>query len=153
MILFGVKKKYAELITDKKTGEKKKIVMGLELIRSNTPGAVKDFQRMIINKIFEDDSRNFYQERYMIESLNLNFYFDRSKILNEIFHLEKLSKNDVNTVETIFAETNAVIIAEHFSKNLISQAKASLKNIYPDLNKNQKEFFNEFSDFMYMREF
>jgi len=78
---------------------------------------------------------------------------DQSKTLNEIFHLEDLSKNDVKTVETIFGETNAVIIAEHFSKNLISQAKASLKNIYPDLNKNQKAFFNEFSDFMYMREF
>ncbi len=77
----------------------------------------------------------------------------QSKTLNEIFHSEKLSKNDVNTVETIFAETNAVIIAEHFSKNLISQAKASLRNIYPDLNKNQKTFFNEFSEFMYMREF
>jgi geranylgeranyl diphosphate synthase type I len=78
---------------------------------------------------------------------------DQSKTLNEIYHLEDLSKNDINTVENIFAETNAVIIAEHFSKNLISQAKASLRNIYPDLNKNQKTFFNEFSDFMYMREF
>jgi geranylgeranyl pyrophosphate synthase len=78
---------------------------------------------------------------------------DQSKTLNEIYHKEELTKNDVNTVETIFAETNAVIIAEHFSKNLISQAKASLKKIYPDLNKNQKLFFNEFSDFMYMREF
>ena len=78
---------------------------------------------------------------------------DQSKTLNEIYHLEDLSKADVKTVEKIFAETNAVIIAEHFSKNLISQAKASLRNIYPDLNKNQKIFFDEFSDFMYMREF
>jgi len=78
---------------------------------------------------------------------------DQSKTLNEIYHLEDLSKIDVKTVETIFTETNAVIIAEHFSKNLISQAKASLRNIYPDLNKNQKTFFNELSDFMYMREF
>lgn len=78
---------------------------------------------------------------------------NQSKTLNEIYHLEELSKNDVKTVETIFTETNAVIIAEHFSKNLISQAKASLKDIYPDLNKDQKIFFNEFSDFMYMREF
>jgi geranylgeranyl pyrophosphate synthase len=77
----------------------------------------------------------------------------QSKTLNEIYHSEDLSKNDVKTVETIFAETNALIIAEHFSKNLISQAKSSLRNIYPDLNKNQKLFFNEFSDFMYMREF
>ena len=76
---------------------------------------------------------------------------NQSKIINEIYHLEELSKNDVKTVETIFAETNAVIIAEHFSKNLISQAKASLRDIYPDLNKDQKSFFNEFSDFMYMR--
>ncbi len=78
---------------------------------------------------------------------------NQSKTLNEIYHLEDLSKSDVKTVETIFAETNAVIIAEHFSKNLINQAKVSLRNIYPDLNKNQKTFFNEFSDFMYMREF
>ncbi|MBY8987187.1 MAG: polyprenyl synthetase family protein [Candidatus Lokiarchaeota archaeon] len=78
---------------------------------------------------------------------------NQSKTLNEIYHLEELSKNDVKTVETIFTETNAVIIAEHFSKNLISQANISLRNIYPDLNKNQKTFFNEFSDFMYMRDF
>jgi len=78
---------------------------------------------------------------------------EQSKTLNEIYHLKELSKNDVKTVETIFSETNAVIIAEHFSKNLINQAKASLKDIYPDLNKNQKAFFNEFSDYMYMRSF
>lgn len=78
---------------------------------------------------------------------------EQSKTLNEIYHLKELSKNDVKTVESIFTETNAVIIAEHFSKNLISQAKASLKDIYPDLNKNQKTFFNEFSDYMYMRSF
>ena len=78
---------------------------------------------------------------------------NQSKILNKIYHLEELSKNDVKTVEQIFTETNAVIIAEHFSKNLISQAKATLKDIYPDLNKDQKTFFNEFSDFMYMRDF
>ncbi|MBY8981085.1 MAG: polyprenyl synthetase family protein [Candidatus Lokiarchaeota archaeon] len=78
---------------------------------------------------------------------------EQSKTLNEIYHLNELSKNDVKTVETIFTETNAVIIAEHFSKNLINQAKEYLKNIYPDLNKNQKTFFNEFSDYMYMRDF
>ena len=78
---------------------------------------------------------------------------EQSKALNEIYHLDKLSKNDVKTVEAIFTETNAVIIAEHFSKNLINQAKEHLKNIYPDLNKNQKTFFNEFSDYMYMRSF
>jgi len=78
---------------------------------------------------------------------------EQSKTLNEIYHLDELNKNDVKTVETIFTDTNAIVIAEHFSKNLISQAKASLKDIYPDLNKDQKTFFNEFSDFMYMREF
>lgn len=77
----------------------------------------------------------------------------QSKTLNEIYHLEKLSSKDVKEVEIIFTETNAVIIAEHFSKNLISQAKATLKDIYPDLNKDQKTFFNEISDFMYMRDF
>ena len=78
---------------------------------------------------------------------------EQSKTLNEIYHLENLTKNDVKTVETIFIDTNAVIIAEHFSMNLINQAKAALKDIYPDLNKDQKLFFNEFSDYMHMRSF
>ena len=78
---------------------------------------------------------------------------EQSKTLNEIYHSEEVNKNDIKTVEQIFTETNAVIIAEHFSKNLISQAKASLANIYPDLNKNQKTLFNEFSDYLYMRSF
>ena len=77
----------------------------------------------------------------------------QSKTLNEIFNKESLSKNDVKLIEEIFAETNAIIIAEHFSKNLINQAKIFLKDIYPDLNKEQKIFFNKFSDYIYMREF
>jgi len=78
---------------------------------------------------------------------------EQSKTLNEIYHLENLTKTDVKTVETIFIDTNAVIIAEHFSKNLINQAKEALKDIYPDLNRDQKTFFNEFSDYIYMRRF
>lgn len=77
----------------------------------------------------------------------------QSKTLNEIFNKESLSNKDVKLIEEIFAETNAIIIAEHFSKNLINQAKTFLKDIYPDLNKKQKIFFNEFSDYIYMREF
>ncbi len=78
---------------------------------------------------------------------------EQSKILNEIYRKAKLSKADIKKVEDIFSETNAIIIAEHFSKNLIAQAKENLKDIYPDLNKEQKEFFNQFSDFIYLREF
>jgi len=79
---------------------------------------------------------------------------EQSKILNEIYHKEdELNKNDIKQVIDVFGETNAIIIAEHFSKNLISQAKAHLKEIYPDLNKNQKIFFNEFSDYIFMRPF
>ncbi|TFG24264.1 MAG: hypothetical protein EU533_02300 [Promethearchaeota archaeon] len=78
---------------------------------------------------------------------------EQSRELNEIYHMEELSKSDIKRVAQIFAETNAIIIAEHFSKNLINQAKQYLNQIYPDLNKKQKLFFNEFSDFIYMREF
>ena len=78
---------------------------------------------------------------------------DQSRILNEIYHKEELSRTDVKDIQEIFAETNAIIIAEHFSKNLIAQAKNYLKDIYPDLNKDQKVFFNEFSDFIYLRDF
>lgn len=77
----------------------------------------------------------------------------QSKTLNEIYHKPKLTKNDVDIVEEIFTQTNALLIAEHFSKNLVEQARANLKDIYPDLNKEEKEFFNEFSDYIYMRQF
>ena len=56
-------------------------------------------------------------------------------------------------VKNLFAETNALIIAEHFSKHLVAQAKNYLKDIYPDLNNEQKEFFNDFSDCIYLRDF
>jgi geranylgeranyl diphosphate synthase type I len=76
----------------------------------------------------------------------------QSKTLNEIYTKENLTNNDVKIINTIFAETHAVVIAEHLSKNLISQAKTFLKDIYPDLNRDQKFFFNEFSDYIYLRE-
>lgn len=78
---------------------------------------------------------------------------EQSRILNEIYKKPQLAKNDVKDVKKIFAETNATVIAEQFSKNLIQEAKGFLKEIYPDLNKYQKTFFNEFSDYIYMREF
>ncbi|MHA1196449.1 MAG: polyprenyl synthetase family protein [Promethearchaeota archaeon] len=78
---------------------------------------------------------------------------EQSQKLKEIYSQEEVSKNDIEIVERIFAETNAVIIAEHFSKNLVVQAKNYLKEIYPDLNKEQKVFFNEFADYIYMRDF
>ncbi|MHA1107156.1 MAG: polyprenyl synthetase family protein [Promethearchaeota archaeon] len=78
---------------------------------------------------------------------------EQSRLLNEIYHQDELSSSDIKEVENVFAETNAIIIADHFSKNLIVQAKKYLRDIYPDLNKNQKVFFNEFSDYIYMRDF
>ncbi len=78
---------------------------------------------------------------------------EQSRILNEIYHKKSLSKTDVKDVEKIFAETNSIVIAEHFSKNLIEQAKNYLKDIYPDLNKEEKLFFNEFCDYIYMRDY
>ncbi|MFX1594020.1 MAG: polyprenyl synthetase family protein [Promethearchaeota archaeon] len=77
---------------------------------------------------------------------------DQSKRLNEIFHKEDLTKNDVNEVKDIFTKTNALMIAEHLATNLVEQSRNSLKDIYPDLNKEQKIFFNEFSDFVHLRE-
>ena len=78
---------------------------------------------------------------------------EQSKILNEIYRKPKLTKNDVREVETVFTDTNALVISEHFSKNLIEQGKNYLKDIYPDLNKLQKVFFNEFADFGFMRDY
>ncbi|MFX1488878.1 MAG: polyprenyl synthetase family protein [Promethearchaeota archaeon] len=78
---------------------------------------------------------------------------DQSKILNEIYHKDKLTNNDIKEVKDIFAESNALLIAEHLAKNLVEQAKKDLKEIYPDLNKEQKAFFFEYSDFVYTREY
>ncbi|UCD01164.1 MAG: polyprenyl synthetase family protein [Promethearchaeota archaeon] len=77
----------------------------------------------------------------------------QSKRLNEIYHKDNITKNDVETVKEIFTKTNVIMIAEHLAKNLVEQSKNYLKDIYPDLNKQQKVFFNEFSDFVYIREY
>ncbi|MCK4380060.1 MAG: polyprenyl synthetase family protein [Candidatus Lokiarchaeota archaeon] len=78
---------------------------------------------------------------------------DQSKRLNDIYHKENITKNDIEEVKDIFTKTNALMIAEHLAKNLVEQARNCLKDIYPDLNKAQKVFFNIFSDFVYLREF
>ena len=78
---------------------------------------------------------------------------EQSKILNEIYHKAELTKNDIKEVEDIFTKTNALKIADHLAKNLVEQSKNSLKDIYPDLNRKQKVFFNEFSDFVYGRDY
>ncbi len=77
----------------------------------------------------------------------------QSKRLNEIYHKEKITKNDIEEVKDIFNKTNALMIAEQLAKNLVEQARNHLKNIYPDLNKKQKVFFNIFSDFVHLREY
>ncbi|TKJ21378.1 MAG: hypothetical protein CEE43_09550 [Promethearchaeota archaeon Loki_b32] len=77
----------------------------------------------------------------------------QSKRLNELYHKEEITKNDIEEVKDIFNKTNALMIAEHLAKNLVEQARNHLKNIYPDLNKKQKVFFNIFSDFVHLREY
>ncbi len=78
---------------------------------------------------------------------------EQSRILNIIYQKPELTKDDVEEVKTIFDETNALVVAEQFSKSLVEEAKRFLKDIYPDLNKEQKVFFNEFSEFIYLRDF
>jgi len=96
-------------------------------------------------------SKNHSKIVYILAIQNTNE--NQSKKLNEIYHKESLTKNDVEEVKEIYNETNALIIAEHLAKNLVEQAKNNLKDIYPDLNKEQKTFFNEFSDFVYQRNY
>ncbi len=78
---------------------------------------------------------------------------EQSKRLNEIYHKNKLTKNDLDEVKDIFTKTNALMIAEHLAKNLLEQARNYLRDIYPDLNRKEKVFFNIFSDFVYFREY
>lgn len=72
----------------------------------------------------------------------------QSKVLKQIYNKNTLTENDVIHVKDIFKETNAIQIAKQFSKNLANQAKQYLENIYPDLNKEQKDFFNQFADYI-----
>ncbi|GAH22855.1 unnamed protein product [marine sediment metagenome] len=53
----------------------------------------------------------------------------------------------------IINETNALQISQQFGLNLISQAKVSLKKIYPGLNKKYEKFFMELLNFSINREF
>ena len=78
---------------------------------------------------------------------------EQSKGLNEIYHKEKLTKTDIEEVKDIFTKTNALMIAEHLAKNLLEQSRNHLRDIYPDLNRKQKVFFNIFSDYVYFREY
>lgn len=77
---------------------------------------------------------------------------EQSNRLKEIFRKDKITKEDIQNAKQIFKETNAKKIAEQLSKNLISQAKNYLQDIYPDLNKDQKEFFTDFADYVYERD-
>ncbi|MBN1802373.1 MAG: polyprenyl synthetase family protein [Candidatus Lokiarchaeota archaeon] len=87
---------------------------------------------------------------YIISIQNTNE--EQSNRLQEVFSkTEKLKSDDIKHVKEIFKETNAFIIADHFSKNLVEQAKKDLKEIYPDLNKDQKLFFEEFTEYIYTR--
>ncbi|MHA1762804.1 MAG: polyprenyl synthetase family protein, partial [Promethearchaeota archaeon] len=100
--------------------------------------------------VYEDIQNKKKKIIYILALQNTNE--EESRILKELYNKETVSKNDVEQIEKIFASTNAPIIAEHLAKNLIEQAKQDLKDIYPDLNKKQKIFFNEFSDFLFLRE-
>lgn len=117
------------------------------MLRIGQAFAIRD-DILDVNKDIQGKKKKFI---YIVAVQNTNE--DQSRILNEIYRKPKLTKNDVNDVQTVFTETNALVIAEHFSKNLVGQAKVLLKDIYPDLNKEQKAFFNEFADFIYMRDF
>jgi len=99
----------------------------------------------------EDIKRKKKKIAYILAISNTNE--EQSKRMNEIYHKEKLNKNDIEEVKDIFIKTNALMIAEHLAKNLVEQSKNSLKDIYPDLNKEQKKFFNEFSDFVIQRDY
>ncbi len=101
--------------------------------------------------VFEDIKNKKKKIVYILALQNTNE--EQSKTLKEIYNKEELKEEDVKTVELIFADTNALVVAEHFSKNLIEQAKQNLKEIYPDLNKKQKIFFRDFSDFVFLRDF
>jgi len=84
---------------------------------------------------------------YLLALNNINE--DQGKLLNEIYNKSQITESDMVQVKDIFSETNAIEIAKQFSKNLVNQAKQNLEQIYPDLNKEQKHFFNEFADYIY----
>jgi len=101
----------------------------------------------------EKDIKNKAKNNFLRIVAVQNTDEEQSRILKEIYQLPKLTQTDVKEVINIFTETNVIMVATQFSRNLIEQAKTYLKNIYPDLNKNSKIFFNEFCDFIFTRDF
>ena len=118
------------------------------MLRIGQAHAIRD-DILDMEKDIKNKAKNSFLRIVAVQNTNV----EQSRILNEIYRQPTITKNDVKEVENIFINTNAMIIAEQFSKNLISQAKRFLANIYPDLNKEQKVFFNEFSDYIYLRDF
>ncbi len=73
---------------------------------------------------------------------------DQQKILNELYGKPHLNKNEIKEVVNVINETKAIKIAQQFTMNLISQAKESLKKIYPGLNKKAEQFFIELVEYI-----
>ncbi|TFF96316.1 MAG: hypothetical protein EU547_06550 [Promethearchaeota archaeon] len=95
------------------------------------------------------ESKNKNKFPYIL-ALN-NISESQSSSLNKIYNKEGSSETDVGTVYDIFLDTNVLRIAKEFATNLVSQGKQALEDIYPDLNKDQKDFFNEFADYTVKR--
>ena len=73
---------------------------------------------------------------------------DQQKILNKLYGKPHLNKDEIKEIVNVINETQAIQIAQQFSMNLISQAKESLKKIYPGLNKKSEQFFIELVEYI-----
>ncbi len=96
-----------------------------------------------VKQDIESKNKNKFPYLLALNSIDEN----QANILNKVYKKESISKNDIETVYDLFNETNSLRIAKQFALNLKMQGKQILDEIYPDLNKDQKDFFIKFADY------
>jgi len=157
MILFGVKKKYAQLIKGKTK------VQGLEMIRKDFPEALKDFQRTIIKRIFEKDDPTLSDVKEVKQEVSDRVRTNINKKDPFYYSMPSVIKKDTEDYETKTAEVKALknsglvisknetfwILPCEGDKDLAFKSKEDLKHINykPDYNKALNKIFKNIGIF------
>lgn len=102
MILFGVKKKYAQLINGKIK------IQGLELIRKDFPEALKEFQKELIDEIFKKDHPGLSDVRNIRKEIELRIRSNMNKKNHSYYSIPTVIRKPISEYATETAEKKAL---------------------------------------------
>lgn len=102
MILFGVKKKYAQLIKGKVK------IQGLELIRKDFPEALKEFQKEMIDTIFDKDTIGLSDVRNIRRDIELRIRSNMNKKNHIYYAIPTVIRKPISEYATETAEKKAL---------------------------------------------